>query len=646
MKIFEQFKNWIKNFRKAEVQESEKFEYLNALADLLYLSIRKQDEKIAHTIDRYIDQKFNDYREEHQSKPIAYPELYYQIAYKTAEEIAILKTSRFSFLESSIYGADWLIGYKGDFEIQGSTYAVHWNILLLALEYNRDDLFMQFWKSASQFAEINLITPPPIVDDDTITDQKEIEKRETQKSRYFEFIYALGGLVLYLGKYELIKKMFRFSNSHPPKYTLLPDTMNDVFEIYFQFRNPDKTTREKITTTYNFPGLDGINNEYVINEWICKFAALLFIRQYTLPVYFTYQNSLELPTPPTTQKERREWLNNLDHFLGLIEGVKTNGQLLTKTGLDQIDEEWFKKRKTSTPRQFFRDLKDSIQKAYEESYFKQPISPVKKYRFYYTSAKQLNNTLHKCEQISVQKHDLISPIETEGFNSWIVKDYWNIQDRELFLNDNNRSHGNYHSITAEVQSENIKSTIADTFNFQKIKSFLLDDKTLFPAINKIKGDQKSSDFVIINTGIYLGFQISQLNIAGLSEDNYKGIPIISFKSSSRLTGRSFYFLQKKDLPYIIFRKPESDLIKKFNLKPFGKKRFKMYASIVDLKEKENLIEEINYNASDLNKKVMTYISTRVETRWKKSVKMFELRQYTSLEERGMVNNLREIKDKF
>src|SRR5690625_7778191 len=103
--------------------------------------------------------------------------------------------------------------------------------------------------------------------------------RRRQQERFLEFCNAFGGLVLYRERYDLLKRMFSYTNSKPPKYELLPDTMNEVINIYFNVRDPYNHSHRWITHKYEFPQTEGTNAEEAINTWRSRKAALLFFRQ-------------------------------------------------------------------------------------------------------------------------------------------------------------------------------------------------------------------------------------------------------------------------------------------------------------------------------------------------------------------------------
>jgi len=197
-------------FRSRE-KESERDRYFLALADILYHGIRIQDEQIAVTIYSHIDQKFKNFRRKNTNNPKPYNASYYQVVNKTAEEIINIRYNRFGFLENASFGGHWLIGQNEEYPIQEKTFQSIWNILKLSIEYDREDLFMRFWKSTTQHLMLNLAKIPPEYETNdkgfSLINEKEIKKRDHQREDIFDFAIILGALVLKQKKFTLLKKI-------------------------------------------------------------------------------------------------------------------------------------------------------------------------------------------------------------------------------------------------------------------------------------------------------------------------------------------------------------------------------------------------------------------------------------------------------
>ena len=624
--------------------------YFKALADLLYLSIKRQEDDIAYTIHSHFYQKFANYRRKYQAKPQKYPDTYYQVTYKAAEELALLKSKRFSFLTEATFGGTWLIGELGEYPIQEETYRAMWGILMLALEYEREDLFMRFWIRSNQYVMFNLKPILPDFDFANIgapaVNQEEIDKREKERKRFFEFTNALGGLVLYKHKYGLLKKMFIYTNSEPPKFTLLPETMDEIFYAYFEFRDPHNENLNFLLAKYYFPDIDGIGSEGIIRNWICKYMALLFLRQYTLFKRLSTDRPFDLPTIPVDQSKKKFWIDNLGTFFKQVEELRSNNELMETLQFDHMTNGWFVENEKPTPQAFYEDLKQSLNQEFENEELNQELSESKTGRFYESTAEKITKAIQEIEPID-NKSKLDPNVEYGG---WFLSDITSILPRSSFLDNVVAPSLNAHSIIAEEQSRRIKQFTAENFHLIQSNSYLLKNELLFDAIDKIvKRASNKKDFVIVNFGIYLGYLINQLKINKLSETDYDGIPILlDTNYFNQLAGRSIYLLRKEDLPYMIFREPTEQLKDTYRLQPIeyeNHREYKLHASITDLRKVENadLKEELSSSDEDLDKSVYIYIYTGLELRWKKSAKVIELKQYNEFQEKGIPDSLDDVK---
>ena len=108
--------------------------YLKAIADLLYQNIRHQNEAIIITISDYLYEVFQRYRDKYSGQEIEYPYTYYELVYKTIEELAILKEKRITRLENRTVGGTWFFGETKGYSIHESTYYWIWQNLLLAIK--------------------------------------------------------------------------------------------------------------------------------------------------------------------------------------------------------------------------------------------------------------------------------------------------------------------------------------------------------------------------------------------------------------------------------------------------------------------------------------------------------------------------------
>jgi len=218
---------------------------------------------------------FQKQREKNENGSTQYPVSYYEVVYKSTEELANLKSKKLAFLEYRTVGGLWLLGETRGSQISGTTYLWIWRNLLLSIKYERDDMIIYYWQNAHRYFSYQLkrILPKYEYENFKITNEEDIKNRDIERYRFLEFHYALGGLLLHSKRYSCIRRIFSYTTSIPPNYELLPETMDEIFKMYIEFRDPHEEKFTWISQTYPFPETEGLNADYLIKKWICEYIA-------------------------------------------------------------------------------------------------------------------------------------------------------------------------------------------------------------------------------------------------------------------------------------------------------------------------------------------------------------------------------------
>ena len=262
--------------------------YFSALNDVFLSSIRHQNYAISSKIRPFYYEEFNSEREKQKDKPVEYPREYYSLVHNTIEELAILPYKKNRQLEYRAAGGVWLLGDNPSLhhEISDATYNWMWRNIILMLRYEQDLMILYFWQRSHQYLLLHLESILPELERSNKTDETviinsgAIEKRKQERERFLEFHYALGGLILYKRKYAVLKKMLDHTTTQPPRYVLLPSSMNEIFKWYILFK--DVYQQDIIMTQrYNFPDQSGLHAEDVTKDWICTFLEAVF---YTIAI--------------------------------------------------------------------------------------------------------------------------------------------------------------------------------------------------------------------------------------------------------------------------------------------------------------------------------------------------------------------------
>lgn len=621
-----------------KTSELENQVYFKAISDILIFSIKQQNQTIAKTISDFMYSAFQKVREENEGKAVEYPINYYEVIYKAIEELGFIENKKLKFLEYRTAGAIWLLGELKNNKVSETTYTWIWRNLLLAIYYKKDDMVMDYWKNAHQFYSYQLqeIMPKYSYNPFETLNEEEIIIRDEERRRFIEFHYALGGLLLYEKRYNLIGRAFKYTTSIPPRYELLPLTMGEVFQAYIQFRDPHETKYSWISHIYGFPNLDGLSSDGVIKYWITKYTALLYVRQYSIQPYLITMKPLELPKAPDEQGEKKKLIENLDFFEKLVNEVLQETELMEKAKLGFVNKDWIEENKLPDPIELIHQYKSQLENAFEKLEVEQDVSSAKLEQVKESSISIISETFLKYNCI---RND---SIVEESFNNWFIHGERVVMEKNTFSDNNDVHHLNFDSFLANHIAKKFKYGISESFFYTKSDKYLLNISDVFKGIDKLKIN--SSDYVVVNFGNNLSYIKDKFSIDDLSDNKYKDIEIINFKESNQLiAGESLFILKKTDLPNIIYRDLDANQIEKYSLELIDNE-IKLYLSVVNLNKNEKLRNELesSHQDKDLNKSVLLNMSILTEIRWKKGIKNIMIQVNTPYSERGMPNSLKDV----
>lgn len=613
--------------------------FFPALADLLLLSIRKQQTNISRTLSDFFYSAFRRVREKPNNIPVIYPDQYYDTIYRAIEELAILKEKRNYLLEHRASGGIWLLGEMQGKEISEKTYLWLWRNLLIAVRYNQDDLIINHWETCHQYYSYSLPYIHKEYDNTTtsfqVSNQKEVEKRLAERKKFIEFHYALGGLLTYKNRYSCIKRLFSYTQSQPPKYELLPESMQEVFSFYFEVRDPYDRSYNWISHQYPFPELSGISSDGVIKKWIMSYMAILFLRQYSIIPYLITMKPLDYPAIPDTQGEIKNWIDGLDFFKKLLIEHLENEELLKTLNLGFITEEWCEENDKPYPKAFIDTLKSSLEVAYENNALNLTLSEDKIGQFKGSTKGILESAFASLNPINNVKS--ISDTESD---KWYVNGQRMLQSKDAFSENPEAHHIDFDTFLGTVASKSLKEGLSEVFLRKNSKSYLLKPEDLFKAIDLLKVDEK---YVIVNFGINLDRFINQIKVPKLSREAYNKIKIHSF-NGSHIVRDSLFILKQSDLPNVTSKPIEDGVIEKYSLEKISDS-MNLYCAVLDMNQvNEEIFKENEQNKSEdeIRKSVLLSIIFSIEYKWKRNIEVIQLRQNSEFRQQGIANKLEEI----
>lgn len=172
---------------------------LKAVNEICLYAIAKQDEHLQKTLEYFYYFEFKKYREHSDyDKSNEYPVDYYEIVNRIHYEVSVTAGNRLRVLEHLAVSGIWLLGeFNKSSTISETTYSWLWRNLSIISK--TPHLVQYFWQNSYQHIQYSLrrIDPQYQYSPYRVTNQEEIENRDQERKRFFEFHYALGGLMLY-----------------------------------------------------------------------------------------------------------------------------------------------------------------------------------------------------------------------------------------------------------------------------------------------------------------------------------------------------------------------------------------------------------------------------------------------------------------
>jgi len=602
--------------------DNDAYEIFNALADILYSSIKDKDDQVARSVTSYIYERFKIFRQGMDEEAKPFPAPFYEVAYKTILETADLP-KKMQFVGFKAANGTWFFG-EGDFiKIHERTYAEMWTNLQLLAEYKLDDHLLAYWKNAYGFAESAYSPSNNGAEDDV---------KRSEEDRFLIFNFALGGKVLYESRYAALKRMIQHNNSSSPFQKLLPDTMSTVLNLFIRFWDPYDQLFPfpfHITPDHNIPG------EGQSKNWICRYIAILMYRQYTLPVLVVNYDPLAVNQLPSTQSERQLWLDQLPYFKGFISIIAEDVPLLKSLGYDHLTAAWFQTHNKPQPLILLDQVIARLQANYQVQEVEQPISESKRKQFLDASNDIITKRLNVYKKFNNPDHI------SEDFSAGLIGAFYGRYEKNAFCEDQPVSTIDFDRILASKYAEKISSNLSGMFRSKVSKTWLINWEDVAKAFDRLI--LNAQEHVIINFGVYIPTAVERTKSKKLSAEAYNHIPILNFEfAPRRIFHRTFLVLRKVDLPRFFSHHISEDTIRQYNLTILNQD-VNLYGAVLDMYENPLLKQAFPGEPDDLlNKSVYLRLEMQLEVRFHKNIKCVAIEVFSDFDEAGIPNDVNDI----
>ncbi|MDP3113238.1 MAG: hypothetical protein Q8M98_00550 [Candidatus Cloacimonadaceae bacterium] len=602
-----------------------------AASDLLICALRNGHQDAFELLSEFIGGEFEEFRRQ----DLNFPKLYYDIDRKLL--IEMLTSDEFSFkaLRYRVATASYLLGSELSDKISRDTLTQIWHNLILMLESNHIDMYMLYWESMDNrlrnFRFRKRIGRKESSIDMDSTDNESI--KESLDMRMVRYHCALGGLVLYLQKHEAIRRMFLYTSSEPPDYHLLPNTLREVYKLFVYFFDPWGDNFSFISSDYYFPHNEGIAQDKIVPKWICSYIAILFFRLHTLRPHHFGQDSYCIEELPTSQRKKLIWLNCIEGFRRSVKEWIEQPELLYKMGIGDIDQNWSIDK--MNPDLIIDKIKGELIEAMDKTILEQGLSPDKVKTFLDSSSELIQKYI-----LSLKRTTSSTLKDFVGNRSYAYGKRI-LLEKSCFQADEVLSADNYDKILASMVIANLKHILSHSFVANASAKYQFKPEDIFLAIDKLKLDKNIH--LIINMNLNLSFYIDVQKVQDLTLDDYKGIEIVSLDSYDRSSGYSLFILEKEKLPYLNFVLPTNEERAKFKLSD-SIYEGKIFASVIDLKDDEDLRAELEPKNTDkdLKRYVLACIAFVLEIQWSKDVKIVQIQQLLHRDSQQLLSNLSDV----
>lgn len=612
----------IKKYNNTKEEDQSKTYQLKAINDFATFAIEKQDPHLQEPLLDFYSKQFHSSREKFDEKEgLEYKFDLYNITNEIIASSINHQNKKLKALEHRASSGTWLIGESFKFaKISKTTYSWLWRNLITSSDYKY--LISNYWSSASQYFNYSLSGVMPEYGENGITNQEEIDKVETERKRFLEFNYALGGLLYYKDKYNTLKYILSFSQSQPPSYPLLPQTMDEIFYWFDQFSNEFKSRAEPIEYKYFFPEIGNLGISRNVSHNICLYISLLFVRQFTQQTIYVYQDFKIFHNLTNDLQDLYSYNDRLPYFKSCIETILSNKPLLETLNYKVETDEVFG---------VFDDLDEKIKEKIDLTKLNANLSEDKIQTFKKTTKQIIKSALEEYNTIENGKDfNNVDDSVITSINGELI-----VSSKSSFT-DNDIPNINFDSVYAQhIANNKIKYFLPNSFLLARTEKYLIERKQLIDGFERIIKDLNNKAIVAIRPS----YDSKQL----IEKSKFKNL-IIEIPSSNNRLSDTFFILDKNDLPRFESKKLSQKEIDKFGLTLLDEK-YQLYSNVIDINLPENNSLKEEYSTKDEKElKVLILISFILLIKWKKDRKITMLSLASPYQERGIVNKLEDLKE--
>lgn len=410
--------------------------------------------------------------------------------------------------------------------ISEDTWQIIWYFVTQVVDAGNEKWFLSYWTFAEQFYRFYL--------EDRYDSDASVSK---QKSIFKQFHLALGAYLWHKGKYNLLKQILYFTQTLPPSYPLMDNTLieifNDIKRIYDLKEHPLELTKRYMMSDM----VNDVHSDVYIARMFNSYFALLMLRLKDMDYNVSYCDSQSFPLidPDSSIQGLNEQIKHADILLYFLNDKDFTNKS-QKIGYNSDD--------SHKSKDLLEGYKSEVEKAIKEKVENPKPDPQK---INYIKQQLL-------EEINNQK--LYLPIEQDsklGNINVSRESFYTIQSLEVPKEDIAK----YMDRISANMEEALVSSLLIQEQQQYNRFFLLNKpvitytvrfKDLMVALERLKVNDKH---IILSMGVYLGTFIDlygehPLFSFSAGTGSFNKADIRSIPSSMRV----FVIMLEEVLPYV------------------------------------------------------------------------------------------------
>lgn len=488
----------------------------NVAGDIYIAGLSKFDENLAQSFYSYLVELILEYDEKSKENKLMLPnEILYFI--RSANEAIVNNKDQRTLSYYNENFATLLIDDQFNTRLSEEAYKILWVVLCTQIKAGKVQLFMRYWTFASQHV---MLQNNRIDIDENMND--EVNKENLNYWKWFHI--RIGAVIYYKKQQQLLHKILWFSNQQPPKYYLIPSTINDVVDYFMQtINNKHYIPNSPVQIfSYMFPDMDGAVELDSTIDYIQEYLVILFLRLYIIPQYFVYESSIDNPSLPGTVKELSEWISGLTQMKNIAEN---KGQELVEiASLPMSSLSWYRENGRPTPTECLNKIIDNCQQKIREIEVNQHIDQDRENEFKQYWLNNINDYL--------AKYKFLSNTPAISWKKWAQKfNDITILEKNAFIEDVAIAYNGFEYIAGVEIIDKIGIWIQQII-YNQCRRFSLPEQDLTKIFNKFR-----ENIVII--GVNQNFNYYQQY--GIDVQNCYDI-------TSNFLPQGFFLMEKKNIP--------------------------------------------------------------------------------------------------